>query len=85
MNDTNGFSFYQGKFHLFYQYHPYSTQWGPMHWGHAVSEDMLRWEYLPAALAPDQDYDASGCFSGSAVELEDGRQLCLRGGYPHRG
>lgn len=85
MNDPNGFSFYQGKFHLFYQYHPYSTQWGPMHWGHAVSEDMLRWEYLPAALAPDQDYDANGCFSGSAVELEDGRQLCLRGWYPHRG
>lgn len=77
MNDPNGFSVYQGKFHLFYQYHPYSSQWGPMHWGHAVSGDMLRWEYLPAVLAPDQDYDANGCFSGSAIELEDGRHLLM--------
>ena len=77
MNDPNGFSFYKGKAHIFYQYHPYSTKWGPMHWGHAVSEDMLRWEYLPAALAPDQSYDKAGCFSGSAIELEDGQQMLL--------
>ncbi|MBR0353766.1 MAG: glycoside hydrolase family 32 protein [Oscillospiraceae bacterium] len=77
MNDPNGFSLYQGQYHLFYQYHPYSTQWGPMHWGHAVSRDLLHWEYLPAALAPDRDYDRNGCFSGSAVELDDGRQLLL--------
>ena len=77
MNDPNGFSLYQGKYHLFYQYHPYSTQWGPMHWGHAVSEDMLRWTYLPAAMAPDEAYDQAGCFSGSALELDDGRQLVM--------
>ncbi len=77
MNDPNGFSCYQGKVHLFYQYHPYSTQWGPMHWGHAVSTDMLHWNYMPAALAPDHSYDKSGCFSGSAVELDDGRQLLM--------
>ena len=77
MNDPNGFSMYQGRYHLFYQYHPYSTQWGPMHWGHVVSSDMLRWEYLPAALAPDREYDQNGCFSGSALEMDDGRQLLL--------
>ena len=51
MNDPNGFSFYQGKYHMFYQYHPFNSHWGPMHWGHAVSEDLLHWTYLPAALA----------------------------------
>ena len=77
MNDPNGFSLYKGEYHLFYQYHPYSVQWGSMHWGHAVSRDLLRWEYLPAALAPDAPYDAGGCFSGGAVELPDGRQMLL--------
>lgn len=76
-NDPNGFSFYQGKYHMFYQYYPYSTEWGPMHWGHAVSEDLLHWEYLPAALAPDEGYDRDGCFSGSAVTLSDGRHLLM--------
>ena len=77
MNDPNGFSYYQGKYHLFYQYYPYESKWGPMHWGHAVSEDLLHWEYLPAALAPDTPADKDGCFSGSAVELADGRQLLM--------
>lgn len=76
-NDPNGFSFYKGEYHLFYQYNPYSTVWDSMHWGHAVSRDMLHWRYLPAALAPDTDYDSFGCFSGSALELSDGRQLII--------
>ena len=53
MNDPNGFSLYKGRYHLFYQYHPFSNIWGPMHWGHAVSDDLVHWEHLPAALAPD--------------------------------
>lgn len=77
LNDPNGFSYYKGQYHLFYQYHPYDSYWGPMHWGHAVSEDLLHWKYLPAALAPDMDYDKDGCFSGSAVALPDGRQLLM--------
>lgn len=77
MNDPNGFSFYGGKYHLFYQYYPYSSHWGPMHWGHAVSDDMIRWTYLPAALAPDEPYDRDGCFSGSAVTMRDGKQLLM--------
>lgn len=76
-NDPNGFSWYNGQYHLFYQYYPYDTHWGPMHWGHAVSGDLLHWTYLPAALAPDQPYDAQGCFSGSALELPDGRHLLI--------
>ena len=77
MNDPNGLSLYQGKYHLFYQYYPYSSRWGTMHWGHAVTQDLLRWEYLPAALAPDQFYDKDGCFSGNALTLPDGRQLLM--------
>ncbi len=76
-NDPNGFSYYKGEYHLFYQYHPYDSHWGPMHWGHAVSKDLLHWRYLPAALAPDADYDRDGCFSGSAIALPDGKQLLL--------
>jgi beta-fructofuranosidase len=77
MNDPNGFSFHDGQYHMFYQYHPYDSRWGPMHWGHAVSGDLLRWRYLPAAMAPDMPYDREGCFSGSAITLEDGRQLLM--------
>lgn len=84
MNDPNGFSYYNGEYHLFYQYHPYKTSWAAMHWGHAVSHDLLHWRYLPAALAPDQDYDSLGCFSGTAATLPDGRQLLIYTGV-HRG
>ena len=77
MNDPNGFSYYNGEYHLFYQYHPYASYWGPMHWGHAVSKDLIHWKYLPVALAPDESYDKDGCFSGSAVELDDGRHLLM--------
>ncbi len=77
MNDPNGFSYYNGEYHLFYQYHPYSTEWGPMHWGHVKSKDLLHWQRLPAALAPDMPYDKDGCFSGSAVALPDGRHLLV--------
>ena len=76
MNDPNGFSEYQGAYHLFYQYHPYDTHWGPMHWGHTKTSDFIKWEQLPCALAPDTPYDGQGCFSGSAVE-DDGRHILL--------
>lgn len=79
MNDPNGFSVFQNKIHLFYQYHPYSDVWGPMHWGHYVSADFLKWQELPIALAPDQDFDAAGCFSGSAIETPDGHVLVYTG------
>ena len=78
MNDPNGFSWYKGEYHLFYQYYPYDTAWGPMHWGHAVSKDLMHWENRPCALAPDSFPDREGgCFSGGAVELPDGRHLLM--------
>ena len=72
INDPNGFIFYEGEYHLFYQHYPYDSVWGPMHWGHAKSKDLVSWEHLPVALAPSEDYDKDGCFSGSAL-VEDGK------------
>ncbi|MDP2060078.1 MAG: glycoside hydrolase family 32 protein [Flavobacteriaceae bacterium] len=64
MNDPNGLVYNQGVYHLFYQYYPEDIVWGPMHWGHAVSKDLIHWEHKPIALYPDKN---GYIFSGSAV------------------
>ena len=70
INDPNGFIWYKGQYHLFYQCFPYAPQWGRMHWGHAVSKDLVNWEEKGIALYPTKTDDRSGCFSGSAVEQD---------------
>ncbi|MGN0496627.1 MAG: glycoside hydrolase family 32 protein [Lachnospiraceae bacterium] len=70
MNDPNGFIYYKGVYHLFYQHFPYDTKWGTMHWGHKVSKDLVHWEDLGIALYPSKAFDRNGCFSGSAIEVD---------------
>lgn len=87
INDPNGLIYYKGKYHFFYQFNPYYGHWDYMHWGHAVSEDMLHWEYLPLALAPGESYDdhmRGGCFSGSAIEY-DGKLFLMYTGVTNDG
>ncbi|WP_252312161.1 glycoside hydrolase family 32 protein [Sinobaca sp. H24] len=81
LNDPNGLIQHKGIYHLFYQHHPYSADWGPMHWGHATSKDLITWQHESIALAPSETYEYEagkteiGCFSGSAVI--NGEELVL--------
>ncbi len=84
INDPNGFCMYQGEYHLFYQYHPHSAEWGPMHWGHVFTKDLVHWEHLPIALTPSEPYERNGCFSGSGIEKDNKLFLLYTGhiGFP---
>lgn len=68
MNDPNGPVFYRGQYHMFFQYNPDGPYWGDMHWAHATSPDMIRWQHQPVAMSPTPDgWDRDGVFSGSIV------------------
>ena len=72
-NDPNGFIYWNGSYHLFYQHNPFAAdpEDFKMFWGHAVSNDLVHWEYVKPALAPGLTYDNAGCWSGNAIDLGD--------------
>lgn len=72
MNDPNGPLYHQGVYHLFYQWNPDNDEWGNIHWGHAMSIDLVHWEHRPPALSPLREAGELHCFSGSCV-IENGR------------
>ena len=80
INDPNGLIYYKSQYHAFFQHYPDDTKWGPMHWGHVVSDDLTNWRYLPIALKPGDDCDKNGCFSGSAI-VHDGKMWLMYTGF----
>ena len=85
INDPNGLIYYNGQYHAFYQHYPYDTKWGPMHWGHVLSDDLTNWKYLPFALTPGDDCDKNGCFSGSAIVYDGKLWLTYTGFIENQG
>lgn len=79
INDPNGFVYFKGKYHLFYQHFPYEPIWGTMHWGHAVSEDLVHWEHQGIAIYPSKSYDQNGVFSGNALIKDEKLYLYYTG------
>ena len=85
INDPNGLVYYKGQYHAFYQHYPFDTKWGPMHWGHVVSDDLTNWKYMPIALTPGDECDKNGCFSGSALVYDDKLWLMYTGFIENQG
>ncbi len=82
LNDPNGFSYYNGKYHLFYQFFPYRAEWNAMHWGHATSDDCIKWNYELVALAPLLPTAfGKACYSGSALVKNDTHYLIFTENY----
>jgi len=83
LNDPNGFIFYRGKYHIFYQWNPFACEHGSKFWGHFVSDDLCDWEEVEPALTPDTKYEKNGCYSGSAFEHNDELYLFYTGNVKH--
>ncbi|MCL2773301.1 MAG: GH32 C-terminal domain-containing protein [Oscillospiraceae bacterium] len=79
LNDPNGCCWFNGKYHMFYQLYPYDSKDGPKHWGHAVSQNLIKWEHMPVALAPDSEFDKDGCWSGTAIVADNTLYLIYTG------
>lgn len=79
LNDPNGLSFFNGRYHFFYQWNPLEESHGAKFWGHYSSEDLTAWRHEPIALVPSEWYERNGCYSGSAVVSDDHLYLFYTG------
>jgi len=77
MNDPNGPIYYNGWYHVFYQFNPYGTQWGNMNWGHARSKDLVNWEHMPVAIWPSKREGEDHVYSGSVFQRADGKPVAF--------
>ena len=75
---------HQGVYHLYHQYNPHGDQWGDMHWGHAVSEDLVHWSEQEIAMMPDVSHGEEHCFTGCGYHLPDGRPAFFYTSIDHR-
>ena len=78
LNDPNGFSYYNGEYHLFYQWFPLGPVHGLKYWYHTTSKDLVHWKNAGIAINPNSNFDSHGAYSGSAIEHEDNLYLCIR-------
>ena len=85
INDPNGLIFYNGLYHVFFQYYPHDIKWGPMHWGHVTSKDLIHWDRKPIALFPKNDTNEDGCFSGTSVVRNNTLFLVYTGFFENGG
>lgn len=79
LNDPNGFVYFKGQYHIFYQWNPFATDHTAKFWGHYISADLVHWTFEPIALAPDSWFDKNGCYSGSAIVIDDKLYLFYTG------
>ena len=81
MNDPNGFSYFNGKWHLFYQWYPFAGYHGMKHWYHVVSDDLVHWKNIGLGMKPTLNYDNYGCFSGSGFVKNEFLYLVYTGNH----
>lgn len=85
MNDPNGLCQFQGNYHVFFQYSPFDAKGGMKFWGHYVTKDFVSWKYKGVALAPDENADCHGVFSGSAFVTKEKAYLFYTGNVEELG
>ncbi|MEF1307178.1 sucrose-6-phosphate hydrolase, partial [Vibrio owensii] len=79
LNDPNGLAHFAGEYHLFYQWNPKACAHGAKAWGHATSKDLIHWQHQPLALAPTENYETHGCYSGSGLVVDGALELFYTG------